>query len=160
MKNKILTMLLGYPLAGKTTYAEKNLAGKSIIISADMIRQQMLGLYYYEKAEQMIWEKRYYMLDYLLRQDVDIAIDETNLLFDRRMETVTLARGYCYKINYVHLATPYEICKQRIQEKIDNAITHAEKFDKIKKKVAMEGMHVRGFEQLKPFEYDSLIELS
>lgn len=112
---KQLAMMCGFPRSGKTTVAEDLKAGNpgSMIFSADLLRLQLYGQRFYREGEAMMWSFHDMMFKLLLQQGVDIVLDETNTMTERRKEYIKLAKAYGYEVTCVWVTTDAEKCKQR-----------------------------------------------
>ena len=136
MKNRILTMMIGLPMAGKSTWISENL-GDQFIISAVYLRKYFSGQDYYEPAEPIVWAIRKYLLETVLCQGFDVIVDETNLYVKKRADMITLARKYRYKVDCVYIDTDKSICIKRAGDNIP-LIKAINKMDRYREAPCME----------------------
>jgi predicted kinase len=109
---KKLTMMIGIPCSGKTSWVDKN-KGDKFVVSADKLRLQIHGQKYLDSAEQLVWSIRKYIFIHALEQGIDIIIDETNTTFKRRAEIFRYANIHKYTVDAVWMNTNRKICEQR-----------------------------------------------
>lgn len=110
-----LTILVGLPRAGKTSYA-RQYKGQAIILSADRLRYLVYNQRFWSGGEDLMWSIHDIVLKLLLEQQVDIISDETNYTIQSRERIIKLAREYGYKITCVVIPTPLQVCIQRAKE--------------------------------------------
>lgn len=106
-----LTMLIGLPRAGKTTYIEDNKDG--VVVSADQLRYLVYGQRFWGPGEPLMWSIRDIMLRSLMKQGVNIIIDETNTTQARRKPILGMAKEYGYLTRAVYIPTSKEVCIKR-----------------------------------------------
>ena len=94
-----LTMLLGLPRSGKTSWVEDNKSNQ-VVVSADSLRYLVYNQRFWADGEALMWSLRTMILKYLISQGVDIIIDETNILAKSRASIIKLARSLDAKNKY------------------------------------------------------------
>ncbi len=112
---KELAMMVGFPRSGKSTIADDLKAQNpgSMIFSADLLRLQLYGQRFYRDGEALMWAYHDVMFKLILSQGIDIILDETNIMPDRRAEYIKLAKSHGYNVTCVWVTTSPEICKKR-----------------------------------------------
>jgi predicted kinase len=131
MKN--LTILVGLPRAGKSTFCSSK-AGEIFILSSDRLRLHLYGQRFYRKGEAIMWAIHDLFTHTLLEQGLDLIMDETNTMASRRKIYIELAKSYGYRIECVWFNTDKEECKRRAIESEQPDLIHvidrmASKFD-------------------------------
>jgi predicted kinase len=116
-----ITLLVGLPRSGKTTWVELNNefnfnGKKQVIISADKLRYLIYNQRFWSDGEPMMWAVRKIMLKSLIEQGVDIIVDETNTTKKARQEIIKLATKYGYHIKALVFDIDAEVCRQRAIE--------------------------------------------
>lgn len=61
----------------------------------------------------MMWAVHGIILKMLLKQGLDIIVDETNVTKNIRGKLIKLAKEYDYEIDGIEFNTPKEVCKER-----------------------------------------------
>lgn len=117
-----LTMMVGIPGSGKTTYANKIRSEYNIILSLDELREVIYG----NANQQGKQEVSYFftLLKEAVKHNKSILVDNTNLVHERRLEIIKLCPGY--SIDIIVMQTPYNVClkrnKERTRQVPDNVI--------------------------------------
>lgn len=107
-----LTVLIGLPRAGKTTFL-KSFKTDQVTISADNFRQLMYGHRFYANGEGMMWATRDICLKILMQQHVSIIVDETNITVAHRAKLIKLAKDNGYHTGAIWIDTDPVICAAR-----------------------------------------------
>jgi predicted kinase len=94
---KKITLMIGLPRSGKSTWIEQNKTNEAII-SADDLRYIVYNQRFWSDGEPMMWSIRTMMLKYLMQQGMDIIIDETNSTIARRKAIIDMAKENGYTI--------------------------------------------------------------
>lgn len=115
----IISMMVGLPRSGKTTYIEKNKYGVRVVVSADQLRYLVYGQRFWGPGEDFMWAIRKIILKMLMEQGVNIVIDETNTTATRRKPVINLAKKYGYSVEAVVIDTPKETCIERAKAEGD-----------------------------------------
>lgn len=115
-------ILIGLPMAGKSTYVEKVCKNEEYkILSADSIRIMLTGEENRFKAfkkqnEELVWDIFYESLDVLLRSGKDIIIDNTNCDITYLRPLINTINQYEVDMQFVVIDTDKETCKSRLQQ--------------------------------------------
>ena len=118
-----LRILVGLPRRGKSTYIEAHGHG-DVVVSADKTRLLFYGQRFYRDGEAMMWAVNDMFFKLLIEQGVDIIIDETNVMADRRAHYISQAKKHGYNVNCVWIQTPAEECKRRAAITGQNDVIH------------------------------------
>ena len=125
---------VGLPGSGKSTYVKQLLSQNKDyrVVSMDLIRER-LGICSEGKKgigskeqEQMVRQTEADEITSLVRDGYSIIVDDTNLKSEKRLSQVRIIKeiNQNYKIKYVLVKTPVEICISRRPE-IPQDIMHA-----------------------------------
>lgn len=109
-----MTMLIGLPCSGKSSYAGK-LAGShgTVVLSSDELRKELYGSYEDQTHNKEVFLELHKRARAFLKMGINVIIDSTNISYKRRMEFLkSLNKIPCEKIA-VMMATPYEVCIER-----------------------------------------------
>lgn len=115
MINKIKEAILmcGLPRSGKTTETQKYKDFKYFILSKDLIRLQLFNKRFYQDGEYLVLSTFKTILNYVIKQELDIVIDETNLTIQRRKELIDFLKKNGYEVTIIYLKTSKEDCIHR-----------------------------------------------
>ena len=113
---KTVTILVGLPRSGKSTWIKNNKREEDVIVSADQIRYLVYGQRFWSKGEPLTWAIREIILRMLMEQEKDIIIDECNVSPNRRKPIIDLAKLYKYEVNCIVICTATETCLQRARD--------------------------------------------
>jgi predicted kinase len=118
-----ITIMMGFPRSGKSTWIKENRTNE-IVVSADELRKQVYGQQFFAEGEPLMWAIRGVMLKELIRQRVDIIIDETNTKRERREPIIKLAKENWYEVVGVVTCgtTPDELKARAIKDGMPNLI--------------------------------------
>lgn len=108
-----MTIMCGLPRSGKSTWVKENKNENEVILSADELRYLIYNQRFWTDGEPMMWAVHGIILKMLLKQGVDIIVDETNVTKSIRSKIIKLAKEYDYEITGIEFNTPKEICKER-----------------------------------------------
>ncbi|MDK2822029.1 MAG: hypothetical protein PWP31_1994 [Clostridia bacterium] len=86
---KKLTILVGPPGAGKSTWRQKF---KGKIISTDDIRREIFGVQFYPKLEPAVWRIAFQRLRNSLKEDKEVCFDATNTTRARRRPLIKMGK--------------------------------------------------------------------
>ena len=113
MKN--ITILCGLPRSGKSTWVKENQKDE-VVISADQMRYLVYNQRYWQEGESLMWSIRGLFLEYVLRQGLDIIIDEANIKSKTRLSLIKKAKKYGYLVRCIYFNTSPRICFQRAKD--------------------------------------------
>ncbi len=123
MKSPILTIMVGIPRSGKSTWSEKNKTPEDIIICPDTIRKEIFGHQFHQNAEPYIWAITETFMLLLMQQRKSIILDATNLSYRTRCKYINLAKtAYGYKTRLVWLNTDLKTCLERNKKSKDKKV--------------------------------------
>lgn len=115
-----LTLLVGLPASGKTTFCEKsfNEEGSPVRISLDDFRKLICGKDYFKPFEPTVHAWAQQTTRYLLSQGHDVVLDATSLTQGLRNIWVSLAREYLgVYTSCIYFDVPFEVCLKRNAER-------------------------------------------
>ena len=108
----VLTVLVGLPGSGKSTWADEN-AGKAVIISTDQIRKELNG----DAADQsnggQVWQLAYNRARYWLHLGFNVIFDATNYGRANRRHVLHELKDHAREVYAVFFNTPKAECKRR-----------------------------------------------
>lgn len=110
-----LTVLVGLPRSGKSTYAKQLRARTgAVIVNPDTVRLALHGKKFEPLAEDTVWANVRLMVRSLLMLDHDVIADATNVTAIRRKEWTPPA-GLCgdLRIEYHEVLTDRMVCVER-----------------------------------------------
>lgn len=116
MKQLTLTIMCGLPGCGKSTWISKN-KKSNVVVSLDDIRRDVFGHQFHKNAEPWILALGKTMVKMLLKQDISVIVDATNVMSFMRLEWISLAKEYKAKTRLVYFDVPYEVCYQRNKQR-------------------------------------------
>lgn len=109
----VLTMMIGLPGSGKSTYA-KQLAEETnaVILASDELRKEMFGDINDQEHNTEVFAELHRRCKDLLSKQVNIIYDATNLKIKNRLSFLNELKDIdCHK-KAIIMATPYELCLQ------------------------------------------------
>jgi len=123
MQNKIHCIIcIGLPGSGKTTYIRNNIKDH-FVISKDDIRKMFYSYYdYKEEDESLINSTQKAIIESAINYKKNIVIDETNITYLVRKDTVETIRAICEKnnidadIEYLYFKESDLNVKRRLQD--------------------------------------------
>jgi len=106
-----VTMMIGIPGSGKSTYAKKNLPG--VYVSPDAIRKELYGDTSIQGNPAEVFGLVETRIRKAIRNGSDVVYDATNTT-KFRSATVAEFREYgATEVNGVFMNTPYDVCMER-----------------------------------------------
>lgn len=108
----VVTILIGPPGAGKSTYASKYIAKGYVRVSCDQIRLEEFGDEAIQGEPDLICKLFFYKLQDTLQTGKNIIIDNTSIKsMDRNcLLQFIQEHGVLYEVNYILIDTPLHIC--------------------------------------------------
>lgn len=145
MKN--IAIMVGLPRSGKSTISEKMKEENegSMIFSADKIRLLLYGQRFYREGEAMMWAFHDLMFKLLVEQGIDIIVDETNTMAERRQQYIKLAKANGYSVTCVWVTADAETCKRRAIITGQDDVVHV--IDRMQSKF-QEPVEAEGFDEI------------
>jgi len=107
-----MTMTVGLPRSGKSTWIENHKAG-NVVISNDWIRENILGNQYHKASNAIVWTIVDASLRILLSQGKNVILDGANYTKGVRKFFVDIAKEYDAGIKMVVFRTPLANCIYR-----------------------------------------------
>ena len=133
IEGKNFIIMMGLPKSGKTTFVYNDLKkDDNVVVSADSLRELIYGQEFYANGESVVWSVHQYMLQELMRQNVNIIVDNTNKTIERRKSLITAAKNMGYNVIGIMMMTEYDTCHKRAKEEgfpIDVLTKAAEDWD-------------------------------
>ena len=121
-------IMTGLPGSGKSTWIKQNIEDKVVVISKDLIRQDMgiitdqnVKAIGDKKQEKEVNRKQEEQIKQAIIDNKDIVIDNTNIGKSRK-HLIDILRKHKYYIIGVNIKTPYEICYKRRKDCIPEKI--------------------------------------
>lgn len=113
----VLTVLVGIPGSGKSTYVEKNKQPNEEVLSSDRIRKELLSGEEDQTNNKLVFDTLYARARDFLSQGKDVIIDATNIsLFERRRVLQNFADMQLKRVAIV-FETPVEVCIERDEKR-------------------------------------------
>ena len=112
-----LTLLIGIPGSGKTTYANKNKKENEVILSSDIIRQELFGNESSQENNQLVFDTLYARARQLLKEGKDVIIDATNINAYYRHQTLKNFEDLNIERVAIVFDTPIQTCIKRDQKR-------------------------------------------
>lgn len=97
-----VTLMMGIPGCGKTTYVLENFRNTHVRLNLDTIKSR---------------EKERRIFAACLDSGVNVVIDNTNMSRKERARFVPLARLFGYEIRVIHIRDTFERCAPRVLER-------------------------------------------
>jgi predicted kinase len=129
--NNTLTIIVGLPRSGKSTWIGKN-KGDAIVLSHDWVREHILGVSYAKSANAIVWTIADATLRILLGQDKNVILDGVNNTRSTRKFYIDIAKEYGAKVKMLVITTPLSVCLARnrmsdTHKLPDEALIHMDK---------------------------------
>lgn len=126
----MLTLMIGYPGSGKSTFA--SVINDSIIISSDTIRKELYGDEAIQGDPSKVFDILYKKLDKELKSGTNVVLDATNICKKDRERAIKMAKNACRKVRAYVMDTPIAACVRRNDLRDRKVPDHV--FDKMIKK--------------------------
>lgn len=117
---KIVTIMVGIPGSGKTTYANSFLHNATMV-SPDKIRKELYGDISEQGNPKEIFDIAYKRVNDELNKGNDVVFDATNTTFRRRDLVNRFRRIGAYVVNAVYMNTPLNKCLERNESRNDRS---------------------------------------
>lgn len=106
-----ITLLIGLPASGKSTYARENLHDP--IISSDALRQELCGDESDQSHNREVFQVLHARVQMALVHGENVVVDATNLTMKSRRPLLDMARRYHAAANAIIMAIPYHEVLER-----------------------------------------------
>lgn len=116
MAQLTLTVLVGLPGSGKSTWARKNLTNE-VFVSPDEIRYNQFHVQFEKKIEPEVWKVVFALLEAHLKLGESVVIDATNLTVSRRKRFIQLAKKLNASARAVFVNTPLSKCLKQNRQR-------------------------------------------
>lgn len=108
----VLTVLVGLPASGKSTWAKEN-GGKASIVSTDEIRAELTGDAGDQSRNADVWEIAFSRAEALLRAGKNVIFDATNCGRANRRLLLKGLKSQARDVIAVYFNTSLDECKRR-----------------------------------------------
>jgi len=108
---KFMTVMMGAPKSGKSTYVDNKFKGWQIICADDI--RLGFGFQFNSKFENFVWAVHDAMLRAVLERNLNVVIDSTNTTENKIKQYKTIADIYDYRFVIVLMRTSKEKCLKR-----------------------------------------------
>lgn len=108
-----LTITVGLPASGKTTWAKQHENDNTIVLSSDGLRKELLGSEQDQSNNELVFNTLYKRAKEYLSNGKNVIIDATNVSMKDRRRTLSQFQKFDVKKNCILFATPFEICIER-----------------------------------------------
>jgi len=109
----MITLVVGMPRSGKSTWIINNKDKNDIVISNDWIRENILGNQYSDAANPVIWTITDSCIRILLSQGVNVILDGINHTRYIRKLFLDIGKEYATETRIVYIDTPLAVCLER-----------------------------------------------
>jgi predicted kinase len=113
-----LTMMIGLPGSGKSTWIEHNLSMGVVVLSPDAYLERQYGYQWSPSRAAEAWAHEYQRFGPLLLAEKRIVWDATFLTPISRAAPLHTAKGFGYSVCAVVVAAPLETCLARNEERM------------------------------------------
>lgn len=117
---KIVTVMVGIPGSGKTTYANSFLYNATMV-SPDEIRKELYGDISEQGNPKEIFNIAYERVHDELNKGNDVVFDATNTTFRRRDLVNRFRRMGAFVVNAIYMNTPFYTCWERNKNRTDRS---------------------------------------
>ena len=108
-----LTLLVGLPRSGKSTWINARAGDTELVVSNDWIRENILGGSYASSANPVVWTLVDATLRIALSQGISVILDGVGLTKATRKFYTDIARQYEANVKIVVVDTPLASCLER-----------------------------------------------
>ena len=112
-----LTLMVGLPASGKSTYAEDMADDNTVVLSSDDYRKKLLGDEKCQENNEIVFKTLYKDARELLESGKNVVIDATNINMKARRRALANFSNMKIVREAIVMATPYEICIKRDKER-------------------------------------------
>ncbi len=109
----VLTLLVGIPGSGKSTFVASNKKENQVVLSSDAIRKELLSGEEDQSNNKLIFATLYARAREFLLQGKDVVLDATNIsVFERKRVLSNFVDLHLKRVAVV-FETPVEVCVER-----------------------------------------------
>jgi len=108
----VVTVGIGIPGSGKTTFLGKDL-NESFYICADDIRKELTGNASDQGRNNEVWELLYERVHDILMGEDSLVIDVTNTRRSDRRKMIEFCHEHGAEVHGIWFDTPLDVCKER-----------------------------------------------
>ena len=105
-----LTLMVGLPACGKTTYTKTKIDSRTKILSSDDIRKELFGFEENQENNDLIFKTLYSRARNFLIQGKDVLIDATNCNVENRKKALSNFENLNIRRKAIVIENPIEIC--------------------------------------------------
>lgn len=107
---KKLTLMVGLPASGKSTYAKEMADDNTVVLSSDDYRKKLLGDENCQENNEIVFKTLYKDAIELLESGKNVVIDATNINMKARRRVLANFSNMKIVREAIVMATPYELC--------------------------------------------------
>ncbi len=108
-----LTLLVGVPGSGKTTWANKNHKENEVVLSSDLIRKELFNDETNQENNKLVFTTLYNRARELLKSGKSVIIDATNVTIKDRSRALNNFKNFAVSKVAIVFKTATDICKFR-----------------------------------------------
>lgn len=105
-----LTLMVGLPASGKTTYTKTKIDTRTKILSSDAIKKELFGFEENQDHDEQIFETLISRAKNFLLQGKDVLIDTSNNSTESREKTLSFFKDINIRRRAIIIDTPVETC--------------------------------------------------
>ena len=110
----MITVMVGLPASGKSTYArELAINTDAYLLSSDKIRKELYGDESIQGNPKEVFSVLFNRMTEQLGQGRDVVVDATNINRHDRLTAIKLAKDFGERIRAVVMETPIAVCVRR-----------------------------------------------
>lgn len=115
-----VTIMVGIPGSGKTTYAQEHFYNTTLV-SSDEIRKELYGDISIQGDPKKVFNIVYKRIEDEIKKGNDVVFDATNTTFYRRNLVSKFRIMGAESVNAVYMNTPFYICLERNKNRTDRS---------------------------------------
>ena len=108
-----VTILIGYPASGKTTYTKSVNDNDLVKLSSDDIREELYGDASDQTHNQEVFDELYSRMYDALSKGRDVLIDATSICRRERYQALKIAKKFNADTKAIIFKTPIAVCIRR-----------------------------------------------
>ena len=138
----MITLMMGAPASGKTTYIQQNRLLNDLVTSSDLVRLdrevEMADAMLTFRAKGVNWAK----------QGKSFWVDATNTFADHRLFWIKISNIYQMPIRIIAMNTPYNICQNRNKQRENPADMKVVRAHSRRMQSALSLIHNEGYQSI------------